>query len=275
MNKIINVVICYANEDEVVEYAKQLSGQSVKQLVKLVVVVNKSDKGEEYLSGQLSKWNIEYKIFSPGKNLGYLNGLLFGISQDDEDSDWYIFSNTDIHLPDTEMLSKFMNDEIIKQKDIWLVGPSIYTPSRGGQSNPYMVRRPSKRSYLIKNIGMSFPHLYDTLFRIKRGLKKAEDNNLPRESGNVYAVHGSFFFIRNYLIRELLSRKEWELLYDEEQYLAEIVRMNGKNVYYEPILTVNHMEGTSTGKVNVNARYSKMKTANKRILREFYRGTEK
>ena len=78
-------------------------------------------------------------------------------------------------------------------------------------------------------------------------------------------------FMRKELLDTLISRPDWELLYDEEQYIAEVVRENKHLVYYYSDIEVFHMEGASTGQVNIKSRYQLMIKANKRLLKEFYK----
>lgn len=266
---ITNIVICYANEDEIIEYAKQVAKQTMAEKIKLIVVVNMEQKGITYLKVKLSQIGITYKIINPQKNLGYLNGLLCGYEQDKLYSKWYILSNTDIEIPDKNTVEKFLKRKYLNDSEIWVVGPSVFAPKKGSFSNPYMIVRPSKKIYIIKNSMMNFPYIYNTLFKIKEKLKKITIAT-PRQSNYVYAVHGSFMFIKQELLNCLVEQGKWELLYDEEQYIAETVLRYGKKIYYDSDIQINHMEGMSTGKVNIRTRYSLMRKANKRIIEGYY-----
>ena len=267
-NYIVNVVICYANEDEVIQYGRQLEKQSIKEKIILVIVINKKNKGLEYLKEELDKIHIVYELLQPKTNLGYLNGLIYGFSRCGVDTGWYVLSNTDIEIPNENFFEDFLCNYENDTKN-WVVGPTVYAPLKRINSNPYMLEKPSKFYYLSKNIGMSFPILYDYLFKIKNKLKRRELPTL-KTSCSVYAVHGSYMFVRNDLLRIMTEKDKWELLYDEEQYIAEVVLSYGKNIFYDARFLVKHMEGTSTGKVNISNRYRMMKRANKRILKEFY-----
>ena len=98
--------------------------------------------------------------------------------------------------------------------------------------------------------------------------KKSLENCL--ESGLVYTIHGSYMILKKELLDELVKRDKWEVLYDEEPYVAEVARQFEKKVFYDSSLEVKHVEGTSTGKVDLKKRYSLMAKATKRILKEFY-----
>ena len=145
---ITNIVICYANEDEIIEYAKQVAKQTMAEKIKLIVVVNLEQKGITYLKVKLSQIGITYKIINPQKNLGYLNGLLCGYEQDKLYSKWYILSNTDIEIPDKNTVEKFLKRKYLNDSEIWVVGPSVFAPKKGSFSNPYMIVRPSKKIYI-------------------------------------------------------------------------------------------------------------------------------
>lgn len=271
MATIGNIVICYQNEEEVIEYAKQLSYQINSKAIKLYIVFNKHGelplfKFEEYLR----KLPIEYYIIDVKKNLGYLNGLIEGakVAIKDKNFKWLIFSNTDIKIKDKEFFVKMQNLDFYNNSDIWLVGPSVFATNQNTYSNPYKVKRPTKYDYIRTNIFLTFPRTFDFLYNIKKRLTKS--NNNEGQSGYVYAIHGSFMILRKELIEMLMERKAWELLYDEEPYLSEIVRTNKKKVYYENSLLVEHYEGASTGKTNLKWKFSIMKQSNKRMLREFY-----
>lgn len=272
MKKIGNVIICYQNEEEVIKYAEQLNKQSLRAKIKLYVVINK--KGtmscnlfEKKLQGLIE----EYKIINVEKNIGYLNGLLIGAKYalQEYNYEWLIFSNTDILIPDINFFKKMDNRLRDFDKDIWAVGPSIYAPNQGEYSNPYMFSRPSKWEYIKINIALTFPEIFDYLFCLKKNLRKRK-KYIEVESGFVYAIHGSFMILRKQLIEIIMNRPAWELLYDEESYISEIVRINNKKIYFEKELLVKHLEGMSTGKTKIKWKYKIMKQSNKRILKEFY-----
>lgn len=269
MYKLINIVICYGNEDEVIAYSKEIKRQTISDLIKMVIVVNKENKGITYLVSSLNNVSIDYQIIKVNSNLGYLNGLVYGFKRCNCSAEWYIFSNTDIEIPDENFMKDFLHNKIIKQENIWLIGPSVYSTKRMINSNPYLVCRPSKLSYIIRNAGMYFPYLYHLMFELKRYLLKSR-KEIKCQSCKTYAVHGSYMFLKEQLLQKISLQSKWELLYDEEQYIAEVVRKNKKFTVYVSELCVNHVEGTSTGKVALKKRYKAMIRSNKRILKEFY-----
>lgn len=269
VKKIINnVVICYANEDEVINYAYQLTMQSLGERIFLTVVINKEGKGKEYLQNALVEIKIEFEILNPKNNCGYLNGLLYGFRNSKVRTEWFIFSNTDIEISSISFIENFFSETYQKNSEIWVVGPSVFAQKEKKYSNPYLLQRPSKLNYIIKNCGMRFPVIYEMLFKIKGKIKRREENS--KESIYTYAVHGSFMFIRSELLCILSQNSPWELLYDEEQYIAEEVRAKRKKIFYDSRLLVTHTEGSCTEKENLKRRYKLMRKSNHRILNQYY-----
>lgn len=268
---ILNIVICYKNENEVLSYAKKLSLLEHSDEIALAVVCNKVGKnGIDYLAEELPKTGIKNYIFLPDENLGYLNGMVYGfrcLAELNVVSDWYIFSNTDIDFPQSDVITRFLGSEEFKNSDYWLVGPSIFVPNKKIHSNPYKLDRPSKLSYARTNFGLLFPRLFDFLYH---DLKRTKENPHFERSAKAYAIHGSFMLLRKELLQELTNRPAWELLYDEEPYLGEIARENKKHVFYDSSMLVHHLEGACTGKTDLRWKYKIMRNSNKRILREFY-----
>ena len=266
-NSIVNIIIYYENEDEIINYAKELTKQN--DSIKLVIVVNKiGKKGINYINDLLTILEIEFEIFNPGRNIGYLNGLIYGYKKTSFSSEWYILSNTDICIKDECFMKKCREEVEFKNDKVWLIGPSILAPKLEKYSNPYFSVRPSKAFYQSRIWAMKFPILFNTLFNLKSKIRSVKMKKI--QSGYVYAVHGSFMFLRKELLDILSINKEWELLYDEEQYIAEIVRKNNHNVYYCSGVEILHMEGTSTGKVSIRKKAKLMIKANRRMLKEFY-----
>lgn len=265
---ITNIIIDYANEDEVINYAKQIKEQSC--LVKLICVINKEGKrGINYLTNELDKIGLQYSIVDPKKNLGYINGMVYGFKNDDKKSDWYILSNTDIAIDDTSMIEKFLMSPSANDSSYWLIGPSVYAPIQGKYSNPYYSNRPSLRYYKMRIYAMRLYHLFHLVFSLRSMINKKKRK--PRqESCDVYAIHGSYMFLRRELLEKICGEAEWELLYDEEQFIAEVVRKNGKKVYYNADIEVQHMEGSSTGKIDLKGKYLLMIKANERLINEYY-----
>lgn len=272
--RIVNVVICYANENEVLQYAKNLSTQSICKDICLVVSVNKEGElGTDWLKEALDKLKIKSHVIKMKENVGYLNGMLAGyeaVKEEFTECEWFVFSNTDISIESNAFFESFVEKSYHYGKDIWMVGPAVYATASQKHMNPYMINRPSKYYYYKLILGFHFPYLLDRLYSLKNKLVEKKDKQHLTKNGQIYAIHGSYMFLKRDLIEELMKKDAWEVLYDEEPYLAEVSRQFGKKVFYEGSIEVLHVEGATTGKVDLKKRYALMCVAAKRILKEFY-----
>ena len=81
MGKIINLVILYANELEVFDYARKLCKQTIVNELDLVIVVNKPGAmHSDVFTSTLKELPISVYVYYPNSNLGYLNGAIYGYS---------------------------------------------------------------------------------------------------------------------------------------------------------------------------------------------------
>ena len=95
MYKIAVSVICYDNEEEVLDFADKLSRQKDSEKIVLLVTCNKCMNVKKLIN-DLNEIKISSQIFEPGKNLGYLHGCLHGFKEFGEEYEWAVISNTDI-----------------------------------------------------------------------------------------------------------------------------------------------------------------------------------
>ncbi len=269
--KLLNIVLLYSNEEEVIEYAKKLCSQSISDNISLIIVINKAgDMTEENFKDSFKEIGIKTYFYNPGRNLGYLNGLIYGYNQYvkmHESPEWIVMSNTDISFSDNSFFEKFCNKKY--NDDIWLIGPSIYSLENKSYDNPQYKQRHTlkslnKRIFIFKNPLLSYYYL--KMANIKAKFKKKE----KQESQYSYSVHGSFFFV-NLNFMEVLKTKEYgPLMYSEEAYLAEIVRLNNKKCYYESDIEVIHTASTVTGKLEIKKRARYIQESLEYIKKEFY-----
>ena len=252
MKEIINVVINYANEDEVLLYAKNLSKQTVAHNISLVVVVNKEGNiGMRGLEKNLKEVDLDIRLYNPNENLGYLNGLIYGYNQYckgiDELPKWVVMSNTDIEFLSNSFFETFLGS--VYDKDVWCIGPSVYSPQKRSYDNPKSIERYSiadlnRRILIFKHPTLAY--IYSKLAVLKARLVKKK----RKDSQFVYSVHGCFFII-NIDFSEVLKNREYKaLMYSEEAYIAEIIRLYGKKCYYDNTIEVIHNENRVTGKLD-------------------------
>lgn len=269
--KILNIVTLYSNEDEVIEYAKKLSFQSISADLCLCIVVNKNgDMTEDSFNYLLSNLNLRVILYKPGKNLGYLNGLIYGYNQFaliHELPKWVVMSNTDIDFPNNDFFEKFLNKEY--NENIWLIGPSIFSSENKSYDNPQYINRHTlsslkRRIFIFKRPTLAY--FYLKFANVKAKLRKRQ----KPASQYSYSLHGCFFFV-NKKFMDILKDKRYEpLMYSEEAYLAELVVMNNKKCYYDSQIEVIHTGSTVTGKLEINKRSHYIFESLEYIKNEFF-----
>lgn len=248
MSRVIISVASYNNEAEVIEYGRQLSAQSYIDNIVYLVTAN-SEKNYNYLEEELKSLAVETHLYNPSKNLGYLNGCLYGIKQFSRtrEDDIYIISNTDLEICSTGFIMQI--ERIMKDKDIYCLGPSIRLKT-GKYQNPFLNERPSPRKVLMWRLLQGNPfslRVYSELSRVKR---RSKDNYEKKESANVYAVHGSFFALSSACVKSLLQTPNDIFMFGEEILIAEVAREQNAIVYYTKELEIVHNENSTTGITN-------------------------
>jgi GT2 family glycosyltransferase len=272
MKNIINVVVCYNNAKEVLNYAKELSKLNESDKLSLIVVINAAKAEDiELLNTLSSEVSFHTLVVNPNENLGYMKGLMYGYEKYKESTnsipDYAIMGNTDIEYEDTDFLVKLSNKEY--SEDTWCIGPSVFTKYTHNYDNPVALERRSVQE--IDKLLFRFSVLggfYVWLARVKESLTKKRLEKLP--SQYVYEVHGCMFILRGLFCEKLLEKPFKPLMYSEETYLAEMAYQNGKKVYYDADLEIIHLEHTSTSLVG-NKKIAKYLLDSMRFIRnEFY-----
>lgn len=244
---ILNTIICYNNSEEVIRYISSILERE-KERISFSVVINKgTDKDlEELRRVSESLYPGKVFIYDPGKNLGYLNGMLYGYREYikmHSRPDFIIMSNTDIEIPDIGIYQYL--EEKYSNTTIGCIGPSIYVKHRNVYDNPVCKERRTKREVdKIIHI-MSIPVLrgvYVNLSDIKNRFSRKEKT----KSGYVYEVHGCFFVLTQPFIRTIEDVDYGALMYSEEAYISESIIKNGFKTYYDSEIEVIHLEHTVT-----------------------------
>lgn len=260
-DKLLFVCINYNNEVEVKEYLENIK-EVIKNPKEIIVVNNSLTKNLDKI---LRIDNLIINIFTPYKNLGYLNGLFYGINEYKKNKElpqWIVFSNTDIEIKKFEFKDKNYSS------DIYCIAPEIFSVFNRIYQNPFykfrLQKKKIKRIIQVKRFFL-LDIIYENLSQIKNKIFSSKNIS----SSYIYAPHGSFFLLKKdfFLIKE---QKYFNLLYGEELFIAEELRKLNKKVYFDKNLRVNHLEHSTTGLI-------KRKTKNKilieslhQILKKYY-----
>ena len=247
MIDIVISVACYNNEKEIIVFARNLKTQTISDRIKLVVSCNSCFDIEKFSADLKNEYPLS-EVYNPQKNLGYLNGCLYGFQNQTDPFKWGLISNTDIDFTSNDFFEKVLE---YQDNEIWCVGPDIVLSGRNIHQNPYRVNRPSRFDKRIRDFIFSyycFYMIYLYLHYAKRKLRKEEKH--VALSSFVYALHGSCFILRKECIDALLAENNQIFMYDEEFFIAEVVYKLGKKVFFDSSLGVLHNENQTTGKIN-------------------------
>ena len=267
--RIVISVVCYRNDDEVVDFARQIEKQDAANRIVLLVTVNKANDYNE-LSCKLASVKLECHLYNANKNLGYLNGSLYGVDQYGKlnSCDKVVISNTDLTLKNEKTFSDILMN--MEDDDIWCLGPSIQLIT-GKYQNPFLKERPSNRKIKIWKIvqgNVILLWLYTYLSKIKNRMKKKD---FADESGFVYSVHGSFFVLNQKCVLELAKISSQIFMYGEELLVAEIVRANKHKVFYNSQISITHNENSTTSLANMTLKADWYNKSFRFIVQKFFK----
>ena len=275
MSRILNIVVNYKNEDEVIDYSKQLFNQNNSENLVLIVVNNVlKDRTIKQFENQLKAVNMDQiYLYNANDNLGYLGAAIYGYNTFISEKhnfkwDWIIISNTDIQYKQVEFFETFFDEKY--SKDVWWIGPSVYNSATKAYDNPKYIDRISnkkmKRLLIINKSGL-FAAVYILLGKIK----KSSLRRTKTESEFVYALQGCYFVLRKEFM-DLIKDVNYEgFLFSEESYLGEMLLENNKKAYYNSNVEIVHNENTSTGGLSNRARAKYYYKSLKKVYSRFYK----
>lgn len=276
MEYILNLVINYDNEEEVIKYAKTLENQSISDKIILVIVINKMGLlSKSDFNQKLNEINLKIKIYDAGENLGYLNGCLFGykkfIEKNNYNLDWVLISNTDLIIKNRNFFSEFFSYDYSNKT--WCVAPSVYNINNKTYDNPkYKSRIPiskiNKTIFIHKHPLLSLVYL-----KLGKYKSKLTKKNKPK-SQHCYSVQGCFFALRKKFIDIVNDRSFDAFLYSEENYISELLRLYDKKCYYNSEVEIIHNEKQTTSLLNYKKRANFYVESLEYIRKEFYNGSD-
>lgn len=273
MDKILNTIICYNNDTEILEYVKKLEELEYSDLLVVSIVINddKTDKLE--LEEKLNHLSIQCIVTKSDKNLGYMNGMVEGVRQYltkfSDSIKWIIMSNTDITYSSKEFINKLISKNY--GKDVWCIGPSVFVPHKKAFDNPVLIERRSL-FHVNKTIFIFSLPVVRVLYQWASCVKTRLIRTKESESGYVYEVHGCYFIINMELYGKILERPYKSFMYSEEAYIAETVYHNNKKIFFDADLRVEHNEHSVTSGLKLKKIANLIVSSMKDIKEEFYQG---
>lgn len=264
---LLFLIINFYNESEVVDFITQLTLQKFRDY-KVVVVNNGSDK-LQWLQKQIILTG-EVMLVNPQKNLGYLGGAAFGLTEfrmQYQMPDKLIVCNTDIAFTSDMILSA------IEDLKADVIGPAIISSKTKTDQNPfYTVRISKSKMHFLKFIFSFylFYLVYQSLALAKNVFKKRAITKQSKEPLKVYAVHGSFMIFNKSYFEKGGSFNFGSFLYGEEIFVAEIARGKNMEVHYNPSIKVVHKEHSTTGTFKKPLHIRFMKQSINYLIKNFF-----
>lgn len=270
-NKLIIVVTCYNNEDEVVRFVKDLCKQGDCNKITVLITCNEISDITK-LKANLKDISIRNYVYVPSKNLGYLQGCFYALKlyKKIEDTDWIMISNTDVNLKSKDIVNKLRKYD--GNSLVGVIAPDIELPSKKKQ-NPFLIKRPSKMQIKIWKTIQSHPltyYIYAWMSIKKHHFIKKKNVSEGVEKKEIYAAHGSCFIIRGDCVKIAMQYNNKIFMYGEELFIAEVVKSIRRKIYFIPEIHIEHNENTITGKVGIRKKASWNKQSYKYLWKEFF-----
>ena len=243
MKDIAVAVTCYNNEQEVMNFARALMQQTAISRIQLIVTCN-SCRDISTFKKDLEQIDPLVQVYHPEKNLGYLQGCLYGVERSNNKFRWVLISNTDISFCSNDFFERALNTDM---EDVWCIGPDIVVKKSGIHQNPFLVRRPSKSKMLIWKTAYSNSFFFSCYSLLH--MKKPHNNTSTVVSGNVYAVHGSCMLLKEDCVHAISKEAKNIFMYEEELLIAELILENGKRSFFNSGIGIIHNENQVTGKI--------------------------
>lgn len=269
-SRTVVIGVNYNSDEAALKFVTSVRKSSSSQDVTVILVDNTDREDSSKFFGRI--WNEwpGVRCVKPSKNLGYLGGAHFGLTEYLKSSDypdWIIVSNVDIEFKDSSFF-EYLHNVDPSVNNIGVIAPSIWGELYRRDRNPHMLERVTySQIEFYKKLYRFYPLtvIYFVAARIKYALKSrvfpknirlGRQTDLRSSTGSkssemmfVYAPQGScMIFSQNYFLKGGTLNYP-SFLFQEEIFVAEESRKAALKVVYEPRLQVSHKEHVSTGYV--------------------------
>ena len=227
-----------------------------------IIVADNSSNREEIDTVPYQCVNLEvYQL----NNLGYLGGAQYVINslKNIQDYNFIAISNVDLTLDKT-----FFTSLCVKpySPNIGWIAPSIYSLQE--KRIKTTLTRPSKLKLVILRMMYRFPLLYKLYYNT--AYKRKRVNIQILEERDIYAGHGAFIILTKHFFNTYNKLNYPIFLFCEENYLAELNRIAGMTVRYDPSLKIFDSEHVSIRQIDIKRQCEFNYEAVDYILKTFY-----
>ena len=236
----------------------------------LLVTCNACENTKKLIDS-ISDSGVDYRVYLPNENLGYLNGGLFGLSKYEEEGnsyEWGIICNTDIDIEDKSFLTHI---ESYNNSTLWGLAPNVVRKSNGNKQNPFLKERISKKRVHLYKLIYERKWAYKLFFflvKIKRVILKKEVVEV--HSSYIYAMDGSIFILRKPFIDTIINTQNDIFMYGEEIFIAELAYRNNKKIYYDEYINIVHNEKATTSLIGIGKKQKWFMQSYNYLWKEFF-----
>lgn len=254
MKNFAIVILNYNTFEDSVVCVDSIKKYTACSSYKIYLVDNASpDKSGQLLASKYAQ-DDKVQVLISEKNLGFSGGNNIGIRKALEENAEYVYLlNSDIILQNDAFA--FMQDAFASNKNVAIVGPSIYNPK--GKYVQFARNGITTKSYLVSK---KFFKIFFPSFK-----NRSRFIDYPTDKDFIFSgmVSGCCFGMSSVFIKENNCLDENLFMYYEEDILAYVLQKAKKNAMIVNKSRVVHNEGSSTQK----------KGDGKMLFTRFYRWT--
>lgn len=241
--KYVFVVLVYRNTADLKSFFASLKLEDFKVIVVNSYFDEESDKAFKCIAEENNAdfITVENKGYGAGNNAGCRYAM------DHYEFSYLIISNADITIENWD-------EKAIAEQGDKIIAPDIRTLS-GKIQNPNIPYKPSKfnedfQYWAYKGHHNRMIYFAHAVSRLKKILFYATHSS--SRPASIYSPHGAFMIIPSDILSRLYPLfNEKMFLFNEERYLARLVRSNGISVAYVPKIQIKHMEDGSISLLNI------------------------
>ena len=254
MENFAVVILNYNTFEDAVVCVDSIKKYTTCPSYKIYVIDNASpDKSGQLLTSKYAQ-DDKVQVLVSEKNLGFSGGNNIGIRKALDDGFEYVYLlNSDIILQNDAFA--FMQEAFASNKDVAVVGPSIYNPK--GTYVQFARHGITAESYLTNK------KFFKTFFSGQKNKSRFIDYPMDKDFVFNGMVSGCCFGMSSLFIKQNNCLDENLFMYYEEDILAYVLQKAKKNAMIVNKSRVIHNEGVSTQK----------KGNGKMLFTRFYRWT--
>lgn len=259
---VLCVLVNYRTDDLALGFARDLWALNGNSRLQLMMVDNTDLPNRDRFRESVAAAFPGALYCRPAGNLGYFGGAAYGLERflaSRRMPDWVMVSNVDLKVADKTFFEHL--GEFSKNRDVGIVGPSIWSAKSVRDLNPRYVHRPGARKIRrLKYINRFrlILNVYEALGFGKAAIKYACSRGSAILRGGrerlqapkpirIYAPQGSCMLFSKLYFKRGGSLFYPCFLFGEELFVAETARKLGLSVYYHPQMKLVHHDHASTG----------------------------